>query len=154
MNLDDFFVDVPLFEDHEPVISRVRRHVATTDERRESDYISAYEHPRPTAPLGLFFYCRMALITVNVPMGAIIVEMNEKSDEDASDELEGALVCSYTQLANMEMLGYQDVISPVYPEILTPGNVHSVSREGFGMKRCAWDENCQQRWSEIWHQSA
>lgn len=135
INLDDFFVDVPLFEDHPAVICRVRRHVAPRDERTESNDVSGSKNLAPTAPLGLFFYSPSGIVAANVSMGAIIVEMDEESDEDASAELEGALVCSYTQLAKMEMLGYKDVISSIYPEALIPTNVCSISRENFGTKR-------------------
>ncbi len=135
INMDDFFVDVPLFEDQPPVICRVHRHVATREERTESKSQSDSEVPTSDASLGLFFFSRTAIVHANVPMGAIIVEMDEESDEDATCELEGALTCSYTHLAKMELLGLKDVISPVYPETLNPINVHSVSREDFGMKR-------------------
>ena len=134
-NLDDFFVDVPLFEGHQPVICRVRRHVATRSERTESNHISGSENPAPTAPLGLFFYNPATIVALHVPMGAIIVEIDEESDDNASNELEGALACSYTQLAKMEMIGSRDETSPVYPESLIPTNVYSVSRESLGMKR-------------------
>ena len=132
INLDDFFVDLPLFEDHQPMICRVRRHVVTNDENISGSFS---ETPASIAPLGLFFYSPNNVLAANVPMGAIIVEMDEENEEDASSELEGALVCSYNQLASIEVLGYKDVISPVYPEVLITTDVLAVPKEAFGMKR-------------------
>lgn len=135
-NLDDFFLEVPLFKDHQPVICRVRRHAATRSERTESNVVSGSETPAPTASLGLFFYNPGTIVALHVPMGAIIVEMDEESDEDASNELEGALACSYTHLAKMEMIGVsRDEVSPVFPEINVATNIHFVSKECFGVKR-------------------
>ena len=132
INLDDFFVDLPLFEDHQPVVCRVRRHVATNDENISGSFS---ETPASIAPLGLFFYSLRNVLAANIPMGTIIVEMDEENEEDASGELEGALVCSYNQLARMEILGYKDVISPIYPEVLITSNILTVQKEAFGIKR-------------------
>ena len=136
INLQDFFVEVPLFEDYQPLICRVRGHLAANDEGTETSHISSPEISGPLAQLGLFFYCPpTVLVAPNVSIGAIIVEMSEESDEDTLIKLEGALECSYTRLATIEMLGEKNVISPASPEILIPTNVRSVSQEKFGMKR-------------------
>lgn len=134
-NLDDFLVEAPLFEQHPPVSCRVRRHLAGRYESTGNVPTTVSEELGTRPSLGLFYYSPVAIIAPNIPMGAIVVEMEGQIDEDASPELEGALACSYLQLATVEMLDYRDDASPVWADTLTPANVHAVSRDDFGIKQ-------------------
>ena len=136
--LDDFFIEVPLFQDYHPVICRIRRHSGHVEAKpADSSFTADTEASTSTSPpLGIFFHNPTSVVAANVPMGAIIVEMDKDQDsEETSVVLEGALPCSYLHLAQMEMLGYKEVIGAVYPEAIIQADVYSVPREGFGVKR-------------------
>lgn len=134
-NLDDFLVEVPLFEQHPPMICRVRRHLARRDESSGNvPTANSWElGARPS--LGLFYYSPLSVIASYIPMGAIIVEMEDGSQEHAPPEREGALACSYLHLATIEMLGPRDDAPPVWADRLATENVHAVTRDEFGMKQ-------------------
>lgn len=134
-NLDDFLVEAPLFEHHPPMICRVRRHLVRRDESTGNvpTAVSCEFGTRPS--LGLLYYSPLAVIASNIPMGAIIVEMEEGSQEHGSPELEGALACSYRHLVTIEMLGPRDDAPPVWADRLATENVHSVARDDFGINQ-------------------
>ncbi|KAL8887015.1 MAG: hypothetical protein Q9215_005351 [Flavoplaca cf. flavocitrina] len=134
-NLDDFFVEAPLFEQYPSVVCRIRRHLARPEEGI-SDVPASDRRESGTRPsVGLFFYSPVPIIAPNIPLGAIIVEMEEGSQELASPELDGALACSYLHLATLEMLGYRETAPPIWADILARTNVHVISRDDFGTKK-------------------
>ena len=134
---NELFVEVPLLPEYPPVICRFRKHsISIQTETADSAYETNTEDPLPTTPLGLFYYDSTSVLVANVPMGAVMVEMDcaDSDGEEPSSALEGALLCSYLHLAQMEILGYKEFAGAIYPKALQ-ADVYSVPRESFGVKR-------------------